>query len=149
MEKEIMYVFFDIDGVLNKKSDWKNKYSIDIDCVKVFSEIVKYYKSRYSEVRLVICSTWRLGWANNMNNSAPIDKLKELFESMNLKIYDKTSISQKSRQEEIEYYIKRNNVKKYIILELFTCPNKVNLYCPNYLTGLTKQDLKNIKKESV
>lgn len=142
MKKEIMYVFFDIDGVLNKKSDWKNKYSIDIDCVKVFSEIVKYYKSRYSEVRLVICSTWRLGWANNMNNSAPIDKLKELFESMNLKIYDKTSISQKSRQEEID-------VKKYIILDddksLFTCPDNVNLYCPNYLTGLTKQDLKNIK----
>ncbi len=153
MKKEIMYVFFDIDGVLNKKSDWKNKYSIDIDCVKVFSEIVKYYKSRYSEVRLVICSTWRLGWANNMNNSAPIDKLKELFESMNLKIYDKTSISQKSRQEEIEYYIKRNNVKKYIILDddksLFPCPDNVNLYCPNYLTGLTKQDLKNIKKEYV
>lgn len=88
-----------------------------------------------------------------MNNSAPIDKLKELFKSMNLKIYDKTSISQKSRQEGIEYYIKRNNVKKYIILDddksLFTCPDNVNLYCPNYLTGLTKQDLKNIKKESV
>ena len=32
-----------------------------------------------------------------MNNSAPIDKLKELFESMNLKIYDKTSISQKKQ----------------------------------------------------
>lgn len=50
---------------------------------------------------------------------------------MDLKIYDKTSRSQKSRQEEIEYYIKRNNV---------------NLYCPNYLTGLTKKDLKNIRK---
>lgn len=39
MKKEIMYVFFDIDGVLNKKSDWKNKYSIDIDCVKVFQRL--------------------------------------------------------------------------------------------------------------
>lgn len=45
-----------------------------------------------------------------------------------LKIQDKTSISQKSRQEEIEY------------------PDNVNLYCPNYLTGLTKKDLKNIRK---
>lgn len=45
-----------------------------------------------------------------------------------LKIHDKTSISQKSRQEEIEY------------------PDNVNLYCPNYLTGLTKKDLKNIRK---
>lgn len=85
----------------------KNKYSIDMDCVKVFSEIVKYYKSCYSE---------------------PIDKLKELLESMDLKIHDKTSRSQKSRQEEIEY------------------PDNVNLYCPNYLTGLTKKDLKNIRK---
>lgn len=47
---------------------------------------------------------------------------------MDLKIYDKTPRSQKSRQEEIEY------------------PDNVNLYCPNYLTGLTKKDLKNIRK---
>lgn len=64
--------------------------------------------------------------SNNINNSEPIDKLKELF------------------------YIKRNNVKKYIILDddksLFPCPDNVNLYCPNYLTGLTKKNLKNIKK---
>lgn len=134
MKKEIMYVFFDVDGVLNKKSDWKNKYSIDMDCVKAFSEIVKYYKSRYFEVRLVICSTWRLGLSNNINNSEPIDKLKELLESMDLKIYDKTSRSQKSRQEEIDDK------------SLFPCPDNVNLYCPNYLTGLTKKDLKNIRK---
>ena len=37
MNKDDFYIFFDVDGVLNKKSDWQKKYAIDINCIKIWS----------------------------------------------------------------------------------------------------------------
>jgi hypothetical protein len=55
-----------------------------------------------------------------------------------------------TRQEQIEYYIKRNQVKEYIVLDddktLFSNPEKINVFFTNYVNGLTKTDCKAICK---
>lgn len=145
-------IFFDVDGVLNKKSDWTNKYSIDKDCVKIFGDIVKHYRKYYTEIRLIICSTWRAGLTNNCTglDSSQIINLQDALKSIGLLISDKTPVSNKSRQEEIEYYIRRNSISDYLVVDddksLYPNADKINLYCPDYLTGLTKKDYKNIRK---
>lgn len=61
------------------------------------------------------------------------------------------SASGKSRQDEIEYYIRRNGINDYIILDddksLYTDISKVNIYITDYLTGLTDKDIKKVLKQ--
>jgi hypothetical protein len=61
------------------------------------------------------------------------------------------SASGKSRQDEIEYYIRRNGINDYIILDddksLYTDISKVNIYITDYLTGLTDKDTKKVLKQ--
>ena len=60
------------------------------------------------------------------------------------------SASGKSRQDEIEYYIRRNGINDYIILDddksLYTDISKVNIYVTDYLMGLTDKDIKKVLK---
>ena len=61
------------------------------------------------------------------------------------------SANGKSRQDEIEYYIRRNGINDYIILDddksLYTDISKVNIYITDYLTGLTDKDIKKVLKQ--
>ena len=61
------------------------------------------------------------------------------------------STSGKSRQDEIEYYIRRNGINDYIILDddksLYTDISKVNIYITDYITGLTDKDTKKVLKQ--
>lgn len=61
------------------------------------------------------------------------------------------SASGKSRQDEIEYYIRRNGINDYIILDddksLYTDISKVNIYIIDYLTGLADKDTKKVLKQ--
>lgn len=33
-----MFIFLDIDGVLNKESDWSKQFSLSSDCIRRFCE---------------------------------------------------------------------------------------------------------------
>ena len=61
------------------------------------------------------------------------------------------SVNGKSRQDEIEYYIRRNGINDYIILDddksLYMDISKVNIYITDYLTGLTDKDIKKVLKQ--
>lgn len=128
-------LFLDIDGVLNKESDWnKGLYTLNNECIKNFIE----YLGKLQNYQIVLISTWR--------NGDGINKLKSYFS-----IYDSTpNGGNKGRQREIEYYIKRHNIKDYIIIDddisLYYAPEKINIYIPNYKTGLQKQDVKLLLK---
>lgn len=52
-----MYVFFDIDGVLNKRSQWKQFYSLDAGCVDCFCGFLH----RTGGVPIIM-SSWRTGF---------------------------------------------------------------------------------------
>lgn len=136
----MIHVFFDVDGVLNKESDWKVKFSLDKSCIKAFADICNYLKKSYVEVKLVIISTWRTGENKNLENA---------LAEYGLKISDSTPVSNKGRQAEVEYYIRRNNIEDYLIIDddlsLFSSPENLKLYVPNYRTGLVSSDIKAIR----
>lgn len=139
-----MYYFLDVDGVLNKYSDWKNPFSLDKTCVSSFLDLIKQDKNAF----IVLTSTWRKGMDTNGSISvdSPISRLTEA----GIKVGDITPITNKTRQEEIEYYIRRHNVGKYIVLDddstLFPNKNRLNLYITDYRTGLTPKDVKTLLK---
>ena len=155
-EKHITpYIFFDIDGVLNKESDWRQQhFSINDACMSVFVNFVNILKDRYNQTpKLITCSTWRAGYNNSNKSGSPTSLLEDTFHKWNLNINGATSISSKTRQEEIEYYIRRHNVQKYIIIDddesLYYDTSKINLYVPDYRTGLIQDDLKKLEKQFI
>lgn len=146
----MIYVFFDVDGVLNKESDWKNKFYIDASCLKVFGELCGKLEKIYGEVRTVLISTWRAGISKSGTDAEQINGLRTSLAQVKIKIYATTPVTDKGRQAEVEYYIRRNQVSKYIIIDddlsLFDNPKKLKLFVPNYRTGLVQGDIKKIMK---
>lgn len=127
-----MYYFLDIDGVLNKESDWCKSYTINPSCLKVFKELLAYDKNP----KIILSSTWRVN--------------PEVLEPY-FKIDGVTPISTtKTRQEEIDFFVRRYDIEDYIILDdddsLFPEKEKIPLYLTNYKTGLVEDDIKKIRK---
>ena len=48
-----MFIFLDIDGVLNKESDWSKPFSLNSDCIRRFCE--KYREARIILSQVQIC----------------------------------------------------------------------------------------------
>lgn len=144
-EDYIMTIFFDVDGVLNTQSDWKYKYALNPTCVKAFAEFI-HTLSKTMPVQLVICSTWRAGISKHNADSKQMQNLQTELAKYNLAISDATPVSNKGRQAEIEYFIRRNNIRDYLVIDddpsLFEKPENLNLYVPDYHTGFSKADIK-------
>ena len=105
-----MYIFFDVDGVLNNQSDWRTPFSLNPQCIHAFAEFINTVKKNITDVQLVICSSWRGGISNNNHHTPQYEHLVAALQNENLTILDSTPLSNKSRQEEIEYYIKKHNI---------------------------------------
>lgn len=147
-----VYIFLDIDGVLNCKADWNKPYTINNKCLDNFVKLCKDLSKKYGVVKIVLTSSWKEGFDIKGNNSPQITGLLHKLNIYGLVILDKTmSVSGKSRQDEIEYYIRRNGINDYIILDddksLYTDISKVNIYITDYLTGLTDKDTKKVLKQ--
>lgn len=141
-----MYYFLDVDGVLNNEQDWRKPFTVNTSCLSCFKEVI----SRDKDAHVILSSTWRTGLTVT---GATMDKeasLNEYMARLGLTIEGVTPITNKSRQEEIEYYIRRNGVTKYIVLDddrsLFPRAAEINIYFTNYKTGLTAHDVKQILK---
>ncbi len=112
-----MVIFFDVDGVLNRKEDWRIPFTIHNECVKHFAEFVEKAKKKKGSVKLVIVSTWRAGKSKNGNDAKQYVALEQKLKQYSLAINDSTPLSNKSRQAEVEYYIRRNMVRDYIVID--------------------------------
>ena len=125
----MLYIFLDIDGVLNTSAEWRKLYALNDKCVERFAAYVKKQKK---EVRIVLSSSWRTGFAYNRESLPHIKDLKKRLAVYGLSIYGKTPILKgHTREEEIKAYIENNNVKDYVIIDddksLFSSEVK-NLY---------------------
>lgn len=141
-----MYYFLDVDGVLNNEQDWRKPFTVNASCLSCFKEVI----SRDKDAHIILSSTWRTGLTVT---GATMDKealLNEYMARLGLTIEGVTPITNKTRQEEIEYYVRRNGVTKYIVLDddrsLFPRVAEINIYFTNYKTGLTAHDVKQILK---
>ncbi len=144
-----MYIFLDVDGVLNTEEDWtKRVYSLNGKCVDCLCRLL----GEIADPKVVLSSTWRNGIARDSTTAVHIDDLLRALAPAGINKLDKTGISPDgSRTKEIEHYLRRNPSDKYIILdddpELFDQrENTPNLYIVSSKTGLTDRDVKLLAK---
>lgn len=142
-----MYYFLDVDGVLNKESDWHKPFTVNPICVSNFKELMH----KDEDPHVILSSTWRKGFTNTGVKSARADSVMTIFDEFGIRIEGTTPTSNKSRQEEIEHYIKRNGIKEYLIIDddesLFSRLADINIYLTDYKNGLTELDVKKILKQ--
>lgn len=145
-----MYVFLDVDGVLNTEEDWKRrKYSLNNDCVTAFCRLL----SCLHEPKVILSSTWRNGIARDGTTAVHIDDLLKALEPAGIMLLDKTGIAPDgSRTKEIDFYLRRHPEERYIILDddptLFDQQkNTPHLYLTSSKTGLTDADVDRILKK--
>lgn len=151
--KSEFYVFFDVDGVLNCKADWTTWFSLNKNCLDAFGELHKVLSEKYLPV-YIISSTWRAGKGDKgFEDAKQYKMLTDKLLTYGIQVFGTTPISDKGRQREIEYYLHRNygDTDKYLILDddvsLFERPKEINLFCTDHHTGLTKENVKQIKKK--
>ncbi len=144
-----MYIFLDVDGVLNTEADWIRKvYLLNQGCVDAFCRLLK----SIPEPKIVLSSTWRNGIARDGSTAVHIDDLIKALEPVYTNALDKTAVSPDgSRSGEIDYYLRRHPQDTYMILDddptLFADGDKtMHLYLTNARTGLTDGDVVKIIK---
>ena len=139
-----MHIFLDIDGVLNTKSDWTRPYSLNKKCVQEFADFTNSLK----DVKIVLTSSWRAGFSKDGNHLAQISMLVDALEEYGITIYDKTPVTNKGRQAEIEYYMSRNDVTNYLVIDddvtLFDNPNRLKIYLTDSAVGFRRKDAEKI-----
>lgn len=143
-----MYIFLDVDGVLNKKSDWTRPFSLNPECVKNFVELI----GKIPDAKIVLSSTWRNGIARDGSRTAHVEDLMSALSSVGINTIDRTANAPDGgRSKEIEYYLRRHEVDSYIILDddpnLFDAGRKTkNLYVIDSEYGVQKDDIIKISK---
>ena len=143
-----MYIFLDIDGVLNKQCDWKKPFTLNDECCYWFNALV----SELHDVKIVLSSTWRNGIARDGSRAAHIDDLLAKLEEAGISTIDKTATSTDGfRNKEIEYYLRKHPADSYIILDdeesIFEKgKNTSNLYMTDSRMGFSELDYKRLKK---
>ncbi len=144
-----MYIFLDVDGVLNTEADWARKvYSLDSKCVESFCELL----NSLNDPKVVLSSTWRNGIARDGTTAVHIDDLIKALEPAGIKFLDKTGVAPDgSRMKEIEHFLRRHPEDRYIILDddpdLFEQREKTpHIYFTSSKTGLTDTDVKRVLK---
>lgn len=144
-----MYLFLDVDGVLNTTEDWKRKlYSLNPTCVAAFCELLGHIE----DPKIVLSSTWRNGIARDQSTPVHIGNLLDALASAGITTLDKTGTSPDgSREKEIDHYLRRHEPDSYLILDddpaMFDHKEKTNrLYLVDSKTGLTIRDVKKIRK---
>ena len=147
-EVTTMYIFLDVDGVLNKQSDWKRPFSLNDECCYWFNTLIKDLPN----VKIVLSSTWRNGIARDGSRAAHIDDLMVRLKAAGIETIDKTATSPDGfRNKEIDNYLRRHPADSYIILDdeesIFEEGKRTpNLYMTDNAHGFTEQDYKRLKK---
>lgn len=138
-----MFIFLDIDGVLNTKSQWNRMYPLNAECIKYFAEFCKKVNGT-----IILTSTWRPGFVatNSPENTPQIKQLEDLLAIYDLCITDKTPVLKgRSRDKEIERYLYFHPTDDYIILDddknIFAIISKNN-YFTHPATGFIRKDIK-------
>lgn len=109
-----IYIFLDVDGVLNTKADWKNMFSLRNECVTSFNNYLANLSVK-NEIRIVLSSSWKKGFSYNGSHAAHI---KRLIQSVHGSIIAKTEdFDMMNRSKEInDFIIKHNLIDEKIII---------------------------------
>ena len=146
-----MYIFLDVDGVLNTETDWARRvYSLNPKCVGAFIKLL----NAISGPKVVLSSTWRNGIARDGTTAVHIDDLIRALSPAGIMRLDRTAVAPDgSRSKEIDHYLRRHPAGEYIILDddpsLFELGLKTpHLFLTSAKTGLTEADVVQILKRN-
>ena len=146
-----MYIFLDVDGVLNTETDWARKvYSLNPKCVSAFIKLLNALPGP----EVVLSSTWKNGIARDGATAVHIDDLIRALSPAGITRLDRTAVAPDgSRSKEIDHYLRRHPAGEYIILDddpsLFELGLKTpHLFLTSAKTGLTEADVVQILKRN-
>lgn len=114
----MLIIFLDFDGVLNSKKyiASKNESGVcfDPECLNLLKEIVLK-----TNAKIVLTSSWREHWDKDEKLCDETGVfINEAFNSLGLKIFDKTPSLNLRREQEIKEWLnKNNNVDNFVVLD--------------------------------
>lgn len=139
-----MYIFLDIDGVLNTKTSWRIPYQLNEFCFKALAQLCYELDGK-----LILTSTWRYGYdPAGKQNTPQMTKFLKLCKQYNIRFLGVTPKGS-NRNQEIEDIIRKHDISNdnYLIIDddntLFI-PTTKHIYYVNADTGLTTKDVKTI-----
>ncbi len=143
------YIFLDIDGVLNNKADWSRPYTFNKYNLNTFDNLLRVLNKQLGRnIHIILTSSWK----NSINDKKLFLPLNIILSSYNAIIFEKTDNTEgKSRQEEIEHYLKQHpEISEYLILDddeklYYNISNK-HIFLTDYKAGLTADNVKKIIK---
>ena len=109
------YCFFNVDGLLNKSSDWSKPFTINYELVDFFCRFLSQ-----NNLIPIISSSWRMGFnrPGDETNAPYIKELEEIFAGYGLKIYAKTPfLKGRPRDKEIERFLYFHKPLNYIVID--------------------------------
>ena len=97
-----IFIFLDIDGVLNTSAQWKRMYQLDNGCIARFNEYIRAFSTKGS-VRIILTSSWKNGF-DPAGHHTP--QIQALIAKLNVPILGKTeNRADGDRAAEINDYI--------------------------------------------
>ena len=140
-----MYLLLDIDGVLNRKSDWAIPYSLNDGCIRNFAGTFKG-----TGAKIILISSWRKSFIsrNSPDNPSYIKNLIQKLSVYGIQISGVMPENFTDRSEFASYINKKSN-GDYLVLDddisEYTKKPK-NLYITDCRTGFTEKDTVKVKK---
>lgn len=103
-----IFIFLDIDGVLNTSAQWKRMYQLDDGCIARFNEYIRALSIKAS-VRIILTSSWKNGF-DPAGHHTP--QILALIVKLNAPILGKTeSRADNDRAAEINDYIRNHKLE--------------------------------------
>lgn len=116
-----VFIFLDVDGVLNTVSQWKRPYSLNDACIAAFAGYVHSLPS--SNTRIILTSSWKNGFDFSGNHTPQIRELVNKLAVHGLSITSKTENISDDRAAEINDYIKQHHLEQYPCIIIDDDPN--------------------------
>lgn len=153
-----LYIFLDIDGVLNnfKTQDINNLYKFDKNNVDAFNYLLSILKNP----KIIISSSWtqkfffedlkKIFKNNNIDSNLIIDKIEHTYSCKTIKPYKTEKEFEMAidpntgRNKDILNFINQHNINSFIIIDDMYLSNKnLNFYQiqTNNSIGLTKENI--------
>ncbi len=115
-----IFIFLDIDGVLNTASQWKRMYQLDDGCIARFNEYILTLSNKGS-VRIILTSSWKNGF-DPAGHHTP--QIQALIAKLGIPILGKTeNRADNDRAAEINDYIRNHKMEHEECIVIDDDPN--------------------------
>lgn len=102
-----IFIFLDIDGVLNTSAQWKRMYQLDNGCIAQFTDYMRMLATK-GNVKIILTSSWKNGF-DPAGHHTP--QIQALIAKLNIPILGKTeNRADGDRAAEINDYIRNHNL---------------------------------------